>query len=348
MENFETNIIGFMTENKMLSSGDKIGVAVSGGADSMALLHFMKELAGEIGLEILALHINHGLRPNARKDAGFVRKYCADNGIECVVYNVNVPEYCRQNKVSTEQGARILRYECFETAVKKYKLTKVALAHHLDDQAETILLHLFRGCGLEGAGGMRSVNGIYLRPFLNVKKSDLIAYNYRNGTPNIVDETNDDNKYSRNFIRNTVMPTIQQEWRNVAENIVAFGKIANSDNEYIKSMADTNGVVLSGNTVRIPINRFVLATPVVTRLILKCLEMLGTKKDTESKHIDAIIELGRTGINGERIDIPNSCYVVREYEYITVVKKEKKIEEKIYSFKIGKTVVEGFGAIMVT
>jgi tRNA(Ile)-lysidine synthase len=348
MENFETNIIGFMTENQMLSAGDKIGVAVSGGADSMALLHFMRELAGEISAEILAVHINHGIRQNSRKDAAFVRKYCADNGIQCAVYNVNVPEYCRQNKLGVEQGARILRYECFETAVKKYKLTKIALAHHLDDQAETILLHIFRGCGLEGAGGMKPVNNIYIRPFLDVKKTDLIAYNYRNGTPNITDESNDDNKYARNFIRNTVMPTIQQEWRNVTENIAAFGKIAANDNEYIKEMADTSGVFLSGNTVRIPINRFVWAAPVVTRLILKCLEMLDAKKDIVSKHIDAIIELGRTGINGERIDRPNSCYVVREYEYITIVKKEKKIEEKTYSFKIGKTAVEGFGAIMVT
>jgi tRNA(Ile)-lysidine synthase len=348
MENFETNIIGFMAENEMLSSGDHIGVAVSGGADSMALLHFMHNLSGQIGVEILAIHINHGIRKNARKDAGFVRKYCDENGIRCVFYNVDVPEYCRQNKVGVEQGARILRYGCFETAVKKHKLTKIALAHHLDDQAETILLHILRGCGLEGAGGMRPVSGIYIRPFLSVKKSDLIAYNYRNGTPNIVDESNDDNKFARNFIRNTVMPIIKQEWRNAADSIVSFGKIANIDNEYIKSMADTDGIMQSGSTVRIPINRFVMAVPVVSRLVLKCLEMLNIKKDMESKHIDAIIELGRNGINGERVDIPNNCYAVREYEYITIVKKEKKIEEKIYPFKIGKTAVEGFGTIMVT
>lgn len=348
MENFETNIIEFMTANEMLAAGDKIGVAVSGGADSMALLHFMHELSAQIGVGILAVHINHGIRANARKDAQFVKKYCADNKIECVVYNVNVPEYCRMHKLGTEQGARILRYECFEAAAKKYKLTKVALAHHLDDQAETILLHIFRGCGLEGASGMKPVSNIYIRPFLAVKKSDLIAYNYRNGTPNIEDETNADNKYARNFIRNTVMPTIQQEWRNAAENIASFGKIAERDNEYISSQADINGVIQSGNTVRIPINRFVLAVPVITRLILKVLEILDTKKNIENKHIDAIIELGRSGINGERIDIPNGCYAVREYEYITVVKKERKIEEKTYPFKIGKTVVDGFGAIMVT
>ena len=348
MENFETNIIEFMTGNEMLTKGDRIGVAVSGGADSMALLHFMHELSAQIGVGILAVHINHGIRTDARKDAAFVKKYCSDNRIECVVYNVNVPEYCRAHKVGTEAGARVLRYECLEMAAKKYKLTKVALAHHLDDQAETILLHIFRGCGLEGATGMKPVSGIYIRPFLTVKKSDLIAYNYHNGTPNITDETNTDNKYARNFIRNTVMPTIQQEWRNVNENIVSFGKIAGADNEYIMGQADTSGVVQSGNTVRIPINRFVLATPVVTRLILKVLDMLGTKKNIESKHIDAIIELGRSGINGERIDIPNACYVVREYEYITVVKKERKVEEKTYSFKIGKTVVDGFGTIMIT
>jgi tRNA(Ile)-lysidine synthase len=348
MELFENEVITYMTQQNMLTNSDRIGVAVSGGADSMALLRFMNELSKMVDISIVAVHVNHGLRKAARKDAAFVRQYCADNKIECVTYNVNVNEYIAKEKVSLEQGARILRYQCFETAAKKYKLTKFALAHHLNDQAETILLHIFRGCGLEGVSGMSPINGIYIRPFLNVKKTDLIAYNYRNGTPNIEDESNDDNKFSRNFIRNVVMPELKKEWRNVEDNIVSFGKIAQTDNKYINELADTNGIIKEYNTVRIPLNRFAFPLPIVSRLIFKCCDMLNIRQNIEMKHIQSIIDTGVNGLNGEKCDLPNNSYAVREYEYMTIVKREKKNEEHSYPFKIGKTVIASYGTVLVT
>ena len=348
MENFESEVIKYITDNKMLSAGDRVGIAVSGGSDSMALLHFLKGLSSEIGIHVLAVTVNHNLRKTSRKDVMFVKQYCADNKIECIVMNADVPAFAAKNKMGLEQAARILRYQCFETAVNKHKLTKFAVAHHMNDQAETILLHIFRGCGLKGASGMSPVNGIYIRPFLNVKKADLIAYNYRNSTPNVIDETNDDNRYSRNFVRNVILPKVKEEWRNVEDNIVNFGKIVSRDNAFINSHADTHGIMRDANAVRIPLNRFAFPTPVVSRLVLQALTMLGIKRNIEAKHVDAIISLSIDGLNGERVDLPNNSYAVKEYEYITIVKREKRVEEKTYPFKIGKTVVEGFGTITVT
>ncbi|MDR0384114.1 MAG: tRNA lysidine(34) synthetase TilS [Christensenellaceae bacterium] len=348
MEKFEEEVIRYMTQNKMLGANDKIGVGVSGGADSMALLHFLNGIAADIGVSILAVHVNHNLRKASKKEAAFVKRYCETHNIPFVMQSVNVLQHSQENKMSVEESARILRYEVFEKMIKRHGLSKFALAHHLNDQAETILLHLFRGCGLSGVSGMRAVRGIYIRPLLEIKKSDLIAYNYQNGISNIEDESNDDNGYNRNFIRNVVLPTLKEEWRGIEESIVDFGKIARADDEYLDSLADMTGISRQGNIVRIPLNRFTFAAPVLMRILLKSFGLLDAKKNMEKKHLDMVINLAKKGINGDKIDLPNKVYATKEYEYITILKKEEFAEVISYPFKVGKIAVASFGTITVT
>lgn len=332
----------------MLTAGDRVGVGVSGGTDSMALLAFLNDLAKKINIQILAVHVNHNIRKNANRDAKFVKQYCDDNKIEFVKYSVDVPQYSANNKIGLEEAGRILRYQCFDNAIKKYKLTKFALAHHLNDQAETILMHLFRGCGLDGASGMIPVRDAYIRPFLDIKKSDIIAYNYRNGIPHVEDETNDDENYARNYIRQVLMPEIVKEWRAAPENIVAFGKIAARDTKFIMQQCDMNGIIKDGNVCRIPLSRFYLPEAIITRVLYAALEMLDIRSDVEIKHIKAILALSAGGLNGEKVSLPHNAYAVKEYEYISLVRKEMRPEFKEYTFKVGKTVIEGFGTVTVT
>ena len=344
----EAQVIQFITDYKMITAGDRVGIAVSGGEDSMALLNILHDLAEKVHFEIMAVHINHNIRRTANSDAKFVKDYCAEHFIEFAKYSVDVPEYSTANKISMETAARILRYECFENAIKKYKLTKIAIAHHLNDQAETVLMHLFRGCGLDGASGMKPVQGVYIRPFLETKKSDIIAYNYRNNIPHVVDDTNEDNSYRRNYVRNMIMPLITKEWRAAPENLASFAKIAARDSQYITDQCDMNGVVKEGNVVRIPLNRFYLPDSIITRTIYYGLELLGIRADVEIKHINAIMALSTDGLNGEKVSLPHNTYAVKEYEYISLVRRETRPEAKEYSFKVGKTLVEGFGTITVT
>lgn len=344
----ETSVIQFITKHQMINTGDRVGVAVSGGEDSMALLTFLNDLAQQVHFQIMAVHVNHNIRKTANSDARFVKKYCDDHMIEFVKYNVDVPEYSRANKVSMETAARILRYECFDAAIKKYKLTKLAIAHHLNDQAETVLMHLFRGCGLEGAAGMAPVRGVYIRPFLDIKKTDIIAYNYRNNIPHVTDDTNEDNGFRRNYIRNMLMPEITKEWRGAAENLASFAKIAARDGQFITDQCDMNGIVKDGNVVRIPLNRFYMPDSIITRMLYYGLELLGLRADVEIKHIKAIMELSADGLNGEKVSLPHNAYAVKEYEYISLVRREARPEYKEYSFKVGKTTIEGFGTVTVT
>ncbi|MBR4418646.1 MAG: tRNA lysidine(34) synthetase TilS [Clostridia bacterium] len=344
----EATVIQYMTDHNMINAGDRVGIGVSGGEDSMALLALFNNLAQQLDFEILAVHVNHKIRKSANRDMRFVKKYCDDNGIEFVKYIVDAPEYSTAHKVGLEVAARELRYECFEKAVKKYKLNKFALAHHLNDQAETVLMHLFRGCSLEGASGMAPKRGFYIRPFLETKKSDIIAYNYRNSIPHVDDETNDDNAYRRNYIRNVLLPEITREWRGAAENLASFGKIAARDNKFITDQCDMNGIVRDGNVVRIPLNRFYLPDAIVTRMIYHGLGLLGLRIDIEIKHINAIMALSADGLNGEKVSLPHNAYAVKEYEYISLVRSENRPEFKEYSFRVGKTLVEGFGTISIT
>ncbi len=344
----EAQVIQYITDNKMISMGDRIGIAVSGGEDSMALLNILHDLAEKVHFEIVAIHINHNIRRTANSDARFVKQYCDEHFIEFVKYSVDVPEYSAANKVSVETAARILRYECFENALKKHKLNKIAIAHHMNDQAETVLMHLFRGCGLDGASGMQPVSGVYIRPFLEVKKSDIIAYNYRNSIPHVVDDTNEDNSYRRNYIRNMIMPLITKEWRAAPENLASFAKIATRDSKFITDQCDMNGIVRDGNVVRIPLNRFYMPDSIITRTIYHGLSLLGLRSDIEIKHINAIMALSADGLNGEKVSLPHNAYAVKEYEYISLVRREAHADYKDYPFKVGKTIIEGFGVITVT
>jgi tRNA(Ile)-lysidine synthase len=360
LENLDS-VVDFIAENNLIEKGDRVGVGISGGEDSMALLHFLHSVADSVGIEIVAVHVNHCVRASSRKDGQFTAKYCKENGIQYIGYKVDVPAFAKSQKMGLEQACRIKRYECFALAVNRFKLNKFALAHHQSDQAETILLHIFRGSGIGGARGMDvtrsflsvSKNGkifpcTLVRPFLETPKNDIVAYNYRNQVPHIEDESNQDSTFARNFLRHEIIPALQKEWRGVEKNIVDFGRNCKSDDEYLNSVVNLKSLIGDENHIRIPLNFFVYRYPIITRIVLAAFERLGERENIERKHIDMIITLAKSGENGSRTDLPNNLYAVKEYEYLSVVRKMPSVAVKIYSFKIGRTLFAEYGTIIIT
>jgi len=351
MENLDS-VVDFIIENHLIENGDRVGVGVSGGEDSMALLHFLNNLKDQFRIEIVAINVNHNIRPTSRRDSSFVSKYCKTNGIKYVGFKVDVPAFARDKKLGTEEAARIKRYECFNAAVKRFKLNRLALAHHQGDQAETILMHIFRGSGIAGASGMEPSKdfGTYsiIRPFLEVQKTDIIAYNYHNQISHVEDESNSDDQYARNFLRNQILPLLRQEWRGVESNIVDFGRNCRSDNEYLNSIVNLDALLCDQNVVRIPLNFFVYPYPVSSRILLAAFEKIGERENIEKKHIDIIIALAASGENGSRADLPNHLFAIKEYEYLAIVRKVQSSAGKSYSFKIGRTGFAEYGTIIVT
>lgn len=329
-------VLQTITRNNLIKRGDIIGIGVSGGIDSMALLHFLNENREKLDIEIVAITVDHNLRPTSSSDCQFVIDYCRANHIRCHKFSVEAGKTAKEKNIGIEQAAREVRYGVFEALIKKGIVDKIALAHHQGDQAETILLHLLRGAGLSGASGMEYMrDNIYIRPMLDISKEDVSRYAYSNGIEHVEDETNQDSTYSRNFIRNKIMPLLRKKFPAVDQNLVNFGKACKEDDNYILSHTSFDAIMHEENTVKIPLTYFIYAPSVTNRMIIKALASLNVLTDIERKHINLIKDLANAE-NGKKIDLPHNVTAVKEYEYITLHHKVKKTISETYPIKTGE------------
>ena len=201
----------------LVKSGDVVLAGVSGGADSVCLLLMLLEYRKHCDFFLEAVHVEHGIRGDAsRRDAAFVKRLCEKRGVCCRIYPVDVPAYAKGHGLGVEEAARKLRYECFREAAEDYdgRPVKIALAHHADDNAETMLFRLIRGSGLHGLYGMRPARRLaegvtVIRPLLGMERAEIEAYLEAQGQPYCRDATNEDTDYSRNRIRHKVMPELK-------------------------------------------------------------------------------------------------------------------------------------------
>ena len=202
---FEEQALESIRSQNLLQPGDRVIAAVSGGADSMALLRFFLRRGRELGITLEAAHVNHGLRDAADADEAFVAEFCAKEGVKLHCHRAG-----RQTERRSEEWARQLRYDFFEQLRKKDPAVKIATAHTLTDQAETLLFRLARGTGLAGAAGIPPVRGPFIRPLLELPRKATEAYCRATGTPFVLDETNESDEYARNRLRNQVLPQLEQ------------------------------------------------------------------------------------------------------------------------------------------
>ena len=341
------SIIETIEKNKLINAGEIIGVAVSGGSDSMCLLDFLNEHKQKFEIDIVAIHLDHGIRPTSQEDAIFVANFCKEKGIRLMKTRVDVPKYAKEKSINLEQAARECRYNYFEAILNKGIVDKIALAHHMSDQAETILMHILRGSGLNGATGMNYVRGNYIRPMLNTEKFEILSYINEHYIEYVTDETNIDSSYSRNYIRNEIMPLIRDKFPNAERAICAFGKNCKEDSDFIHSQISMDLIIQESNSIKIPLNYFVYENSIINRVIFKCLERIGVRSDFERKHIELIKELANMGLNGSKIDLPNQVIASKEYEYLTLSIKVINASVGEKPFKAGRFMFNNFGMVSV-
>ena len=207
--NVKEIILRTVTDNNMIVCNDKIIVGVSGGADSMCLLHFLVSVKSELSLEIVAAHINHKLRGNeALRDQQMVQKYCRDNNVECQVLSADVNKISAQTGEGSEECGRRIRYEFFGELAGSSG--KIATAHTLSDSAETVIFNMARGTGLKGLIGIPKIRGNIIRPLIDITRKQVEDYCKSNGIKYVTDSTNLTDIYNRNKIRHTVVPALKE------------------------------------------------------------------------------------------------------------------------------------------
>jgi len=225
---------------RLINPGDKILVGFSGGPDSTALMHVLYRLSLKLKFSLIACYINHKIRPRAaKKEIEFCRNICKKLKIEFVLYDIDIPKYSRENKLSLEEAGFIQRKKILRRITEENRCNKIALGHHRDDIIETILFRLFRGTGPGGLQPMKPISENILRPLYNISKEEILGYLKRNRISYLIDKSNMKSNFSRNYIRNKIIPTIKQHFGDGYRNSIGhFAEIISAENDYLSALAD--------------------------------------------------------------------------------------------------------------
>ncbi len=317
-------VLKTIDKEQLLTQGDGVVVALSGGADSVALAEMLMALQPTYGLKLVAVHVNHLLRGEAAEaDAKWVAKWCAEKDLPLEVFREDVADYARRHKLSVEQAGRDVRYRCFEEIRQAYGFQKIASGHHKNDVTESFFLNLFRGAGITGLSSIAYRKGNRIRPLLDVTKAEINAYLDAKGIAYCTDHTNDENDYTRNKIRNVLLPQLRAAFNpNIDETIghtVALMKGEEAFwSEHISNVLNQiSKVDEAQNYVMIEREGFARCHRAEKyRLLRACIERLeGSLKDISYGALTEVLELDETG-KQKPLSGAYTAYLTAEHLYV--------------------------------
>lgn len=229
----------YLEQNNLIRVGDTVIAAVSGGPDSMALLHMLLRMQSEGGSTVVAAHLNHGLRAEAAEEEEFVKGYCNGAGINCYFHRVMVGEIAAREGRSQEEVGRQCRYDFFDTISRELNGALIATAHHQDDRAEGVLLNLIRGTGIKGLRSIMASNGLIIRPLLALTRNEIMAYLQENNIPYCIDNSNYDRVYLRNRVRLDLLPYLESEFNpGIVKGLNQLAELAAAENDWVERHCD--------------------------------------------------------------------------------------------------------------
>lgn len=338
----EDGILKTIKKYNLIEDGDRLVVAVSGGPDSITLLNCLYELkiSNKFNFEMVVAHINHGLRENAKIDEEYVLNYCNKIGVKCFVLHANVKEEAEKQKRGLEETGRIVRYDFFDKVQKETNSNKIAIAHNSNDNVETIIMNIIRGSGLSGLKGIEATSGKYIRPLIETSRENIEKYCEEKKLNPRHDESNDENVYTRNKVRNIVIPYIKRELNpNIVETITRLSSITKDDLSYLESQTEYayNNMLLEENfskenvyndekeaKIILDLKKFNNENKAIEkRVILHAISKLfGSTKGIEKIHIEDIIKLCNNNI-GNKFLTPNKKTKVEIKNKTIVIKRLK-------------------------
>ena len=335
MKLIEQKVLDYITENNILSHGDKVVVGVSGGADSVCLLAMLASVRSIYELEILGVHVHHGIRgEEADRDMHFTKELCNKLGVELVVKKYDVPKYARDNKLSEEEAGRKLRYVSFRQVLSERNYSKIAVAHHSEDSAETILFNMIRGSRAAGLRGIAAVSGEVIRPLMCLTRAEIEQYLNERGTDWCNDSTNASEEYSRNRIRETIIPAMKMINSRAVEHILDMGEFIGELYDYLAENVEelyTEVVQVKESMVVLSMDVLKDVCGLVRREVIKkaVYELTGSLKDITAAHIRAVEELFNKQ-SGRRLDLPYNIAVSTEHSIMRMQLKDTSGAEEIF------------------
>lgn len=347
-------VIEWIKAEKLIAPKDRVIAGVSGGADSVCLLRLLLEIQKKMEFTLEAVHVEHGIRgEESREDAAFVRALCDRFHVPCHIYAVDVPDYAKEKGIGLEEAARILRYECYRKEAENRKEEKgtvrVALAHHADDNAETLLFHLIRGSGIAGLGGMQAKRPLteraeIIRPLLNVQRREIEAYLREIGQEYRKDSTNEDVDYSRNRIRHNILPELSQINEQAVSHMNRSAGMLRQAADYLAQQAGrameeccVREMPECGERIFVEAERFFtypvfLQNEMLHRILA---EISGSSKDIGEVHVEAVRLFFRRQV-GRSLDLPYGVRAERVYGGVRLTKTVEQVSGDVCLTRTGE------------
>lgn len=328
---------------------EKCILGVSGGADSMCMLHKVLNQIDDKN-NILVIHVNHNLRGDeSNQDEEFVKKFCEDNGVRCIVESIDVKSYAKNNHLSLEEAARILRYNIFYKNKENFNAKYILVAHNKNDNVETFLHNLIRGSGILGLRGMDYVKDDIIRPLIKMSRREIEDYNEKNQVSFRNDSTNYEIDYTRNKIRNIIIPLITREINS------AFIDHVSSTIEFIKSENEIIADIVNKESERIKTFSYgckidlteVRNDFLISEIIRLAIKNLFGLKDIGKVHIDKIVEVSKSNKN-IKINLPNNWIARRCIDGVEIIQSDYIFEENLNNAIEKKLIFNGFKFIITT
>ena len=309
----EEKVLETIKKYNLIENGDKLVLAVSGGPDSISMLNILNEIKkdGIISFEFVVAHVNHMIRKEAKEDEEYVKKYCNENKIEFYSKSIDVKKLANNNKVGTEEAGRMVRYKFFDEVLEKTGSNKIGVAHNKNDKAETIIMNMIRGSGITGLKGIEAKRGKYIRPLIECERAEIEDYCEKEKLNPRIDKTNFENTYTRNKIRNILIPYIKKEFNpNIIETLNRLSSLVTDEEDYIEEQVEKiyKEIVIDEDEKEIVVDlkAFNKQEKVIkSRIILYTITRLfGTSKEIAKVHIEDIIKLCSNNV-GNKYLTPN-------------------------------------------
>lgn len=339
-------------KHSMLFEKDRVLIGLSGGPDSVCLLLLLNQMKEEYKLDLYAIYVDHGLRPDEiPSEIQFCKTLCENLGISFISGSVDVNSYAEEHRLNKQEAARDLRYKTFEEVALEKGANRIALAHNADDQAETFIMRILRGSGWKGLSGIPPVRGKIIRPLIEIERKEIEEFLANSSQSYIVDSSNLKKDYFRNWLRVSIMPEFKRKNPELINTISRMSEIIREEDNYLELIVTKTLMKLISKKTEKTIELFLVPLETMDKVILRrvlrrAIDAVKGLKGINFIHIEDIIVLIKNGVPGDRLYLPKGIRVIKGYSTL-ILTSELPVNLGTYSLDVPGEVILKEGGVLI-